>query len=147
MEIIKEFPFSDPEVKCRINRIYNSSFPGSLLYDLTSKKTSQLVNSWSVSVRHMWRLPLNSHRYLMEPLGGKHAYSMLISRYIKFIQNMICKSDKPAVQLMFNMIRDNMSTTTGRNVRHIEDLFQCDILKIDDKLIKTKLVFSSNCRC
>ena len=77
----------------------------------------------------------------MEPLGGKHAYSMLISRYIKFIQNMICKSDKPAVQLMFNMIRDNVSTTTGRNVRHIEDLFQCDILRIDDKLIKTKLFF------
>ena len=77
----------------------------------------------------------------MEPLGGKHTYSMFISRYIKFIQNMICKSDKPAVQLMFNMIRDNMSITTGRNVRHIEDLFQCDILRIDDKLIKTKLFF------
>ena len=73
MEIIQEFPFSNPEVNCKINRIYNSLFPGSLLYDLTPLKTSQLVNSWSVSVFHTWRIPLTSYHYVIEPLGGKHA--------------------------------------------------------------------------
>ena len=54
IELIQEFPSAHPEVKCKINQIYNSSFPGSVLYDLTSDPVRQLVNSWSVSVRHMW---------------------------------------------------------------------------------------------
>jgi hypothetical protein len=44
-EILQEFPFAHPQVKCRINRIYNSSFPGSVLWDLTSRNVEQLVNS------------------------------------------------------------------------------------------------------
>ena len=60
IEISQEFPSAHPEVKCKINKIYNSSFPGSVLYDLTSDSVRQLVNSWSVSVRHMWGLPLQS---------------------------------------------------------------------------------------
>ena len=67
-EINQEFSFAHPQVKCQINRIYNSSFPGSSLWDLTSDITRQMVNSWSVSVRHMWDVPYNTHRNLMEPL-------------------------------------------------------------------------------
>ena len=44
-EILQEFPFAHPDVKCNINRIYNSSYPGSVLYDLTSTSVSQQVNS------------------------------------------------------------------------------------------------------
>ena len=72
IEINQEFPSAHPEVKCKINRIYNSSFPGSVLYDLTSVPVSQLINSWSVSVRHMWELPVQAHRCLgyTAPLRG-----------------------------------------------------------------------------
>ena len=99
IEINQEFPSAHPEIKCRINRIYNSSFPGSVLYDLTSEPARQLVNSWSVSVRQMWGLPMQSHRYLIEPLAGDHAQAMLVSRFVKFIQN-IKKSPKLATQFM-----------------------------------------------
>ena len=71
IEINQEFPSAHPEVRCKINRIYDSSFPGSVLYDLTSTPVSQLINSWSVSVRHMWELPVQAHRCLIEPLGGE----------------------------------------------------------------------------
>ena len=76
VEIMQEFPSAHPEVKCKINRIYNSSFPGSMLYDLSSESVSHLVNSWSVSVRHMWGLPVQAHRYLIRQLGGAHAQEM-----------------------------------------------------------------------
>ena len=95
VELEQEFHLAHPEVKCRINRIYNSSFPGTTLYDLTSESVRQLINSWSVSVRQMWNLPLNAHRYLVEPLGGEHAFSMITIRFVKFIQN-IRKSEKKA---------------------------------------------------
>ena len=36
-ELLQEFPFIHPEVMCKINAIYNSSFPGSVLWYFTSK--------------------------------------------------------------------------------------------------------------
>ena len=53
VELGQEFQLAHPEVKCKINRIYNLSFPGSTLYDITLESVRQLVNSWSVSVRQM----------------------------------------------------------------------------------------------
>ena len=85
-EILQEFFFAHPKVKCNINRIYNSSFPGSVLWDLSSRNTDMLLNSWSVSVRYMWDLPLKTHRHFIEALGGMHAKTMLYTRFTKFIQ-------------------------------------------------------------
>ena len=87
-ELNQEFPFAHPSVKCHLNRLYNSSFYGSSLWDLTGDMTKQVVNSWSVSVRHMWDLPLSTHRNLIEPLSGTHAETMLLSRYAMFIQSL-----------------------------------------------------------
>jgi hypothetical protein len=86
-DILQEFSFAHPQLKSKINRIYNSSFPGSVLWDLSSRNVKMLENSWSVSVRFMWSLPNNAHRYFVEPLGGRHARSMLVGRYISFIKS------------------------------------------------------------
>ena len=113
----------------------NSSFPGSVLYDLTSESIHRLVNSWSVSVRNMWELPHNAHRWLIEPLSGEHAHSMLISRFVNFIQN-IRKSPKIAVQFMLNKVERNYNTVTGRNIGHIQRLLghKADLFKISKKV-------------
>ena len=127
-EILQEFPRAHPEIKCKINRIYNSSFPGSILWDLTAPYTTQIINSWSVSVRHMWDLPVNAHRMFMESLGGTHAKVMLMSRYINFVQS-IQKSARKAVLFLFQRCKDNVMTVTGKNLRLIaEEVPNCDIM-------------------
>ena len=120
----------------------NSSYPGSVLYDLSAESTSQLVNSWSVSTRHMWGLPLQAHRYLIEELGGEHAQTMLIRRYIKFLQN-VKKSPKLAVQLLLQKVIGDLNTITGKNVRYILDKIgrQNDILTVNPDSLKNKLKF------
>ena len=45
VELCQEFPFAQPEVKCQLNKIYNSSFPGSVLYNLASSPVDQIINS------------------------------------------------------------------------------------------------------
>ena len=102
-----------------MNGIYNSSFPGSILWDLTAKYTTQLVHSWSVSVRHMWDLPVNSHRSFIESLGGTHAQTMLMSRYINFIQS-VGRSKRRAVLFLFQRCKDDLMTVTGRNIEFIQ---------------------------
>lgn len=141
-DINQEFHYAHPEVKCRINRIYNSSFPGSVLWDFNSNEFSQIVNSWSVSVRHMWDLPYAAHKYLMEPLGGQHALSMIIIRYVKFIQS-LKKSPKIAVQFLVEKVLRNCSTLTGKNVRYVLDKTRAScILDINISKVKRELKFN-----
>ena len=142
VELNQEFPFSHPVVKCKLNRIYNSSFPGSVLYDLTSDPVKCLVNSWSTSVRQMWNLPVTAHRYLLEPLSGEHAFSMIITRFVKFLQK-VQKSEKLAVQFMLAKVICNVRSVTGNNVRYIQGLSEnfSDILKISPKSLKRKLSY------
>ena len=141
-ELIQEFHLAHPEVRCKINRIYNSSFPGSVLWDFSSENFSQIVNSWSVSVRHMWGLSYATHKYLIEALSGQHAMSMLISRYVKFIQSMK-KSPKIAVQFLVQKVANNCNTLTGRNVRFVCDKIGVEnIFDINPNNVKKKFKFS-----
>ena len=55
-----------------------------------------------MSVKQMWGLPYQAHRYLVRELGGQHAEEMLIIRYVKFVQS-IRKSPKLAVQFMLEL--------------------------------------------
>ena len=82
VEIMQEFSVAHPDVKCRINRIFNSSFPDSVLYNLSSDSVKHIVSSWSVSVKQMWGLPHQAHRYLVRELGGQHAEEILILRCV-----------------------------------------------------------------
>ena len=75
---------------------------------------------------------MQSHRYLIEPLAGDHAQAMLVSRFVKFIQN-IKKSPKLATQFMLQKVINNVNTVTGRNVRLVKDMIghDFDILTIN----------------
>ena len=140
-ELIQEFGFAHPQVKCKMNGIYNSSFPGSVVWDLNSRNVQMIENSWSVSVRHMWDLPHNAHRFFIEPLGGTHARSMLISRYVSFIQA-TKKSPKLIVQQLLQMVKQDQESVTGKNIRYIlTELNQSDIFNISKDFIKKNLRF------
>ena len=139
-ELNQEFYLAHPEIKCKLNHIYNSSFPGSILWDLTAKNTMQIINSWSVSVRHMWDLPVNSHRDFIESLGGTHAKVMLVCRYVNFVQS-VQKSSKKAVLFLFNRCRNNVNTVTGKNINYIEKETRSSILTIKSSDIKKNYKF------
>ena len=140
-ELNQEFSFAHPEVKTKLNRIYNRSFPGSVLWDMTSSNAKMIVNSWSVAVRHMWNLPLNAHRYLIEQLSGTHARTMLICQYVKFLRS-IKKSPKLAVQLLFQKLCANVNTVTGRNIRYVLDATNYESVEdIDLSKVKKNMKF------
>ena len=75
---------------------------------------------------------MQSHRYLIEPLAGDHAQDMLVSRFVKFIQN-IQKSPKLATKFMLQKVMNNVNTVTGRNVRLVKDMIghDFDVLTIN----------------
>ena len=83
----------------------------------------------------MWNIPGESHRYLIEPLGGTHAKNMLYVRFTKFIQSIIL-GNKTAPRYMLQLIKNNTKTITGRNIRKISlENNNCDIFNINIKII------------
>ena len=111
------------------------------MWDLTSRNVEMLTNSWSVSIRHMWKLPPQAHRFLIEPLGGTHAKTMLLTRFIKFIQS-IEKGNKCAPLYLLEKIRDDTRTVTGRNICYVmHELEVFDISNIKTKNVKDKYEF------
>ena len=84
-ELNQEFWFSHPSTKVAINLIYNFHFTGSPIWDLFSKDAGMLENSWNTAVRLMFDLPLQTHRYLIEPVSEvTHLKFVLIERFLEF---------------------------------------------------------------
>ena len=100
------------------------------------------MNSWSVSTRHMWDVPRDTHRYMVEELGGQHAQSMLTVRYVKFLQWMK-KSPKLVVQFLLEKVEKDMRTVTGRNLRYIQEKieFRKDLFKVKISWLKKNINF------
>ena len=89
----------------------------------------------------MWDLPYATHKYFMEPLGGQHALSMIITRYVKFIQS-LKKSPKIAVQFLVEKVLRNCNTLTGQNVRFVLDKTGAeDITKVNVTRVKNDFEF------
>ena len=118
-ELNQEFFFANPHTKFSVNMIYNSHFSGSSLWNLFSREMQMLENSWNTSFRIMYNLPLQTHRYFVESISGKpHARNMIMKRYLRFCE-LILKSSKVALKKVYLMIRRNVRSVTGNNLRKL----------------------------
>ena len=71
IEINQEFSFAAEETKLKVNDVYNTSWYGSVLWDLFSPAAVRLESSWNRSIKVMLDLPHETHRCLIEPLSGR----------------------------------------------------------------------------
>ena len=114
----QEFHFSHPEALCPLNTIYNGSFYGTGIWDLTCPAAISLYNSWSSAVRTMWQLPRDTHRSLIEPLGGRHAASTTAINYSGSISFILKSSNLPAIYQLFSSLY-NAQSKTVKNMEYI----------------------------
>ena len=118
-ELNQEFSFAHPDTKFKVNSIYNSHMTGSVLWNLFSKEVNMIENSWNVSFRCMYNLPLQTHRYMVEPISNQtHIQSLLYQRFIGFIDRLE-KSDKTSITTIFRAVIHDTNSTTGFNLRNI----------------------------
>ena len=94
-ELQQEFKFAHSKSRFQANIIYNSHFMGSPIWDLFSNEYKMLKNSWNVPFRLIYDLPLQTHKYLVEPFSGHlHLKKLLIKRFLSFLRQ-IMASPKP----------------------------------------------------
>ena len=119
IELNQEFSFSHPSTKLKMNKIYNSHYSGSPLWNLFGKGALNLESSYNRSVKVMLDLPYATHRSLVQPLtGDKHLKLVLIRRFVSFLE-MIKKSGKRAVNMLMMESMKDVISVTGSNMRNI----------------------------
>ena len=125
-EINQEFYFAHPETRFKLNRIYNGHFTGSPLWDLFCKESVMLENSYNVSFRATYDLPRSTHRYFVEAVTNqKHVKSVLIQRFLSFIDQ-IQSCPKDIVRHLLSIIKYDVGSVTGSNLRNIMQLLNKD---------------------
>ena len=129
-ELLQEFSFACGKTKMFINKVYNGSFYGSILWDLYGKESTMLYSTWNVSIRQMLRLDRATHRYLIEPLSGMdHLKNSLIKRFISFTEKM-SSSKKGVINNVYPIISSDCRSTTGKNLR--KTMLTCNKRRVCD---------------
>ena len=119
IEINQEFYFAASATRVKVNNIWNTHFSGSPLWNLFSPGTDRIIGSYNRSIKCMMKLPLATHRYLLEPLSGeKPAMVILADRFLSFMDK-IEKSSKSAIKMLRQEAIKDVRSTTGANYRGI----------------------------
>ena len=126
-EICQEFYFAHPKTKFKIFQIYNSHLYGSPLWDLFGNQCLSLEKSYNTTIRKMFDLPRETHKYFIEKVTeSHHIKSVLINRFLKFTEK-LKSSDK--TKDMFDLVKSDIRSTTGNNLRKIMLLLDKDSIE------------------
>ena len=129
IEINQEFHFSAASTRLKVNQIWNTHFSGSPLLNLFIPGAERFVGSYNKSMKCMMNLPIESHRFLLEPLSGeKPLMVILISRFLSFMDQ-IDKSEKTAIKMLKREAMKDVRSITGNNFRRIMLLMGEDSFK------------------
>ena len=86
MEINQEFHLSCSKTKLTIYDIYNSSWFGSVIYDLFSPAALRLESAYNLSVKCTLNLPIRTHGGLIEPLTNRlHLRKLLAQSFLQML--------------------------------------------------------------
>ena len=134
--MVQEFSFANCETKANINRIFNSHFTGSVLWNLTSKEADMVYNTWNVSIRKMFRLDRTTHRYLIEPISRiQHIKISIMKRLAKFTDK-LSTTNKQTVRNVYHSMVNDCRSTIGTNSRFVR--LECNKSKVLAKDIEKK---------
>ena len=78
IEINQEFYFSAAETRLKVNDVYNSSWFGSVLWNLFCPAAVRIESAYNRSLKVMMNIPIATHRELIEPLSGRHHVKLLL---------------------------------------------------------------------
>ena len=141
-ELCQEFHFAHPKSKTKINGLYNTSFYGSVLWDLFGSEFLRLEKTWNVSIRKMNGLPRETHKYFVESISEtRHIIFSLYARFLKFVTKIkLC--NKSAMINLLRTIQYDCRSKTGSNLRKI--MLKTSKIRVEnvDVLDINKLVYS-----
>ena len=118
-ELQQEFSFAHPKTVLQTHQIFNLHFTGSPIWNMFCSDFVKLENTWNVTIRKIFQLPLQAHRYLIEPISKvNHLKIVLAKRFVSFLRQ-ILSSKKAIPKQLLNAVMFDTRCTTGNNLRNI----------------------------
>ena len=118
-ELVQEFSYTSSRTKAYINRVFNSHAYGAVLWNLHGNEANKLYNTWSSSIRKIFKLDRTTHRYLIEPISKmEHLKCAIQKRFITFTDK-LRTSPKMVVRIINQIVSKDCRSTTGENIRRI----------------------------
>ena len=107
---------------------YCSSFYGSQLWDLSSKYINDIYISWQKGMRRIWKLPYQTHRYLLPYLSPSnlHVETHFIFRFLKLYESMLHNTNSDVSFIAHHVTFHNYGTL-GHNYIYMKYLYDIDI--------------------
>ena len=120
-DVREMFGFAMPDQVISALRIYNTSFYGSMLFDLYGEEAEKIYRCWNTAVKLAWRVPRTTHSYLVENLLGKNfptLRSSILSRFVKFFHG-LTKCTGMETTTLAGLAQADARSTLGKNLRKI----------------------------
>ena len=124
IEIRETFKFASPVEVLKATKVYCSSFYGCMLWDLGGAGAGQVFNAWNTAIKLAWDCPRDSRSYLVQQVLGcglSSAKTDILLRYNQFFKSLRVSPSKE-VATMANLVSRDVQSTTGANIRMIEEL-------------------------
>ena len=126
--LLPESHFFQPSVMMKILGIYFTSFYGSCLWNLYSAWVDRIFSSWNVTVRNVFSLPHDTHRYLIETLTDTcHPKVLLCTWYIKFVESL--KTFIYLIYLLYILSYKDVKQSKHSNRTEVEKLYLARIFE------------------
>ena len=123
--------FADPHQRVQAIQLYCCDGYGSMLWNLRSDYAERYFKAWNIQVRLAWRIPQETHTYLVESYfaaGQASLRSQIHGRYQKFIQKLM-KSPSKEIRFLCNVLVNDPRSTIGQNVWYLNRITNSDILR------------------
>ena len=118
-QIQQQFGCYHPRLVVKLLSIYSTALYGSCLWQVASDEHIKLNRSWNTALKIIWDLPHPTHTRYLESLSPvPHLESVLMGRYIGFIEN-LAKTKKNSLGLIFSSCSSDQGSLTGQNVAHL----------------------------
>ena len=140
-DICQEFSFASEDTKLRMIRLYNTTFYGSNNWDVSSEAVLKFGKTWNVNLRILFDIPYDTHCWIVEEISeGKHFRQMIFSRFLKYLKS-IAKNRRPSIRCLYNVIKNDVKSMTGSNIRTILREAQVDPRSMDTHALKNWRVY------
>ena len=138
-EILNLFNFPMPEQKLAAIQTYACAWYGSNLWDLYGDAAQKAFRSWKTTIKMAHGVPRQTRTYLVENLlccGLPSVKQLLIRRFVQFVQNLL-STENPIISMLAHLSVITVQSTTGLNVKNIQDEFLSDPLTTNKRLFVT----------
>ena len=142
VEVRETFHFASPVEILSALKLYCSSFYGCMLWDLGGEGASQLYNAWSTGIKLAWEVPRATRTYLVQNVlasGITSAKVDILARYANFFRS-LRKSPSQEVSVMANIVGRDLRSTTGSNLKLLEESSGLNPWTYDSSRIKMELI-------